>query len=312
MKLKIDTFKKKNIMSIKVEGVSKFYGKQTALNEVSFEIERGEVVGFLGPNGAGKSTMMKVICAYLSADEGEVFVCGKKVSEQEQEIKKLIGYLPEHNPLYLDMYVKEFLNFMCGIHQIKNKKEKIKEVIELTGLQNEQHKKIKALSKGYRQRVGLAHAIIHDPEVLILDEPTTGLDPNQIIEIRELIQKIGKKKTVMLSTHIMQEVEAICKRVIIIDKGKIVANQSIEELKSKEQTFVVEVEFENPVNEKLLQQIPGVLKVSKSSNTLFVIESSKDEVRKAISKFALDQDNVIIKLNKQNATLEQVFHNLTK
>lgn len=299
-------------MSIKVEGVSKFYGKQTALNEVSFEIERGEVVGFLGPNGAGKSTMMKVICAYLSADEGEVFVCGKKVSEQEQEIKKLIGYLPEHNPLYLDMYVKEFLNFMCGIHQIKNKKEKIKEVIELTGLQNEQHKKIKALSKGYRQRVGLAHAIIHDPEVLILDEPTTGLDPNQIIEIRELIQKIGKKKTVMLSTHIMQEVEAICKRVIIIDKGKIVANQSIEELKSKEQTFVVEVEFENPVNEKLLQQIPGVLKVSKSSNTLFVIESSKDEVRKAISKFALDQDNVIIKLNKQNATLEQVFHNLTK
>jgi ABC-2 type transport system ATP-binding protein len=312
LKLKIDTFKKKNIMSIKVEGVSKFYGKQTALNEVSFEIERGEVVGFLGPNGAGKSTMMKVICAYLSADEGEVFVCGKKVSEQEQEIKKLIGYLPEHNPLYLDMYVKEFLNFMCGIHQIKNKKEKIKEVIELTGLQNEQHKKIKALSKGYRQRVGLAHAIIHDPEVLILDEPTTGLDPNQIIEIRELIQKIGKKKTVMLSTHIMQEVEAICKRVIIIDKGKIVANQSIEELKSKEQTFVVEVEFENPVNEKLLQQIPGVLKVSKSSNTLFVIESSKDEVRKAISKFALDQDNVIIKLNKQNATLEQVFHNLTK
>lgn len=181
-------------MSIKVQGISKFYGKQSALNNVSFDIEKGEVVGFLGPNGAGKSTMMKVICAYLSADEGEVYVCGKKVSEQEQEIKKLIGYLPEHNPLYLDMYVKEFLNFMCGVHHIENKKEKIKEVIELTGLQNEQHKKIKALSKGYRQRVGLAHAIIHDPEVLILDEPTTGLDPNQIIEIRELIQKIGKRK----------------------------------------------------------------------------------------------------------------------
>lgn len=299
-------------MSIRVQGISKFYGKQTALNKVSFDIEKGEVVGFLGPNGAGKSTMMKIICAYLSPNEGEVLVCGKKISEQEQEIKKLIGYLPEHNPLYLDMYVKEFLNFMCGVHQIKNKKEKIKEVIELTGLQSEQHKKIKALSKGYRQRVGLAHAIIHDPEVLILDEPTTGLDPNQIIEIRELIQKIGKEKTVMLSTHIMQEVEAICKRVIIIDKGEIVANQSIEELKSKEQIFVVEVEFENPVNEKLLQQIPDILKVTKSSDTLFVIESSKDAVRKAISKFSLDQDNVIIKLNKRNATLEQVFHNLTK
>jgi ABC-2 type transport system ATP-binding protein len=299
-------------MSIKVQDISKFYGKQAALNKVSFEVEKGEVVGFLGPNGAGKSTMMKIICAYTSADSGEVLVCGKNVGAEEQEIKKLIGYLPEHNPLYLDMYVKEFLNFMCGIHELDNRKNKIKEVIELTGLQNEQHKKIKDLSKGYRQRVGLAHAIIHDPEVLILDEPTTGLDPNQIVEIRELIKKIGKEKTVMLSTHIMQEVEAICKRVIIIDKGEIVANQNIDELKSKGQTIVIEVEFENPVDEKLLQKITNVEKITKSSPTLFLIECSNDNVRKAISKFALKQDNVIIKLNKQDASLEQVFQNLTK
>lgn len=299
-------------MSIKVQNISKFYGKQTALNKVSFEIEKGEVVGFLGPNGAGKSTMMKIICGYIAANEGEVLVCGKKISQEEQEVKKLIGYLPEHNPLYLDMYVKEFLNFMCGVHQLKNKKEKIKEVIELTGLQNEQHKKIKALSKGYRQRVGLAHAIIHDPEVLILDEPTTGLDPNQIVEIRELIQKIGQEKTVMLSTHIMQEVEAICKRVIIIDKGEIVANEGINELKNENQTFVLEVEFENPVDKKLLQKITDVLKVSKTSDTTFTIESSNDVVRKTIAKFALEQDNVILKLNKRDTSLEQVFQNLTK
>jgi len=298
-------------MSIKVQNISKVYGNQTALNNVSFEIKKGEIVGFLGPNGAGKSTMMKIICAYLSANKGEVLVCDKKVREEEQEIKKLIGYLPEHNPLYLDMYVKEFLNFMCGIHQLKNKKEKIAEVIELTGLQNEQHKKIKALSKGYRQRVGLAHAIIHDPEVLILDEPTTGLDPNQIIEIRELIQKIGKEKTVMLSTHIMQEVEAICKRVIIIDKGEIVANQNIDELKNKEKNFVLEVEFETAINKELLQKVSGVMTIKKVSDTLFFIEGSDDNIRKAISKFALEQDNVIIKLNKQNTSLEQVFHNLT-
>jgi len=299
-------------MSIKVQNISKIYGKQTALNKVSFEIKKGEIVGFLGPNGAGKSTMMKIICAYLSATEGEVEVCGKKVQNKEEEIKKLIGYLPEHNPLYLDMYVKEFLNFMCGIHQLKNKQEKIQEVIELTGLQNEQHKKIKALSKGYRQRVGLAHAIIHDPEVLILDEPTTGLDPNQIIEIRELIQKIGKEKTVILSSHIMQEVEAICKRVIIIDKGEIVANQTIEELKSREQSFLLEVEFETTVDPESLSSITNVLDVTKITDTSFQIESSKDEVRKAIAKFALDNDNVILKLNKKDASLEQVFQNLTK
>ncbi|MFT6717531.1 MAG: ABC-2 type transport system ATP-binding protein [Saprospiraceae bacterium] len=299
-------------MSIKVQNISKFYGKQTALNDVSFEIKKGEIVGFLGPNGAGKSTMMKIICAYLSANKGEVLVCEKNVSDEEQEIKKLIGYLPEHNPLYLDMYVKEFLNFMCGVHRLENKKEKITNVINLTGLQNEQHKKIKALSKGYRQRVGLAHAIIHDPEVLILDEPTTGLDPNQIIEIRELIQKIGKEKTVMLSTHIMQEVEAICKRVIIIDKGVIVANQDIDELKSKNQNIFIEVEFENSIDEKLLQELPNIISLKKTGETLYVIESDNDSIRSAISKFSLDQDNGIIRLNKQEATLEQVFQNLTK
>lgn len=299
-------------MSIKVQNVSKFYGKQAALNKVSFEIEKGEIVGFLGPNGAGKSTMMKIICSYLSADEGEVEICEKPVSENEQEIKKLVGYLPEHNPLYLDMYVKEFLNFMCGIHQLSDKKAKIDHVIALTGLEKEQHKKIKALSKGYRQRVGLAHAIIHDPEVLILDEPTTGLDPNQIVEIRELIQKIGEEKTVMLSTHIMQEVEAICKRVIIIDKGEIAANQSIDTLKNKEQKIMLDVEFETPVETKLLGQIPGVLSLSKNNETTFEVVAENEEVRKSIARFALDNDNVILKLNKRDMSLEQVFQNLTK
>ena len=259
--------------------------------------------------------MMKIICAYLSPSKGKAFICGLDVTEQEQEIKKLLGYLPEHNPLYLDMYVKEFLNFTCGIHKLKNKKERIKEVIELTGLSEESHKKIKTLSKGYRQRVGLAHAIIHDPQVLILDEPTTGLDPNQIIEIRELIKKIGANKTVMLSTHIMQEVEAVCKRVIIINKGSIVADQDISTLKNNKGHFVLEVEFEESLDKlsiNELKQLPGVLSISSSNEKHFSIESDEDQVRKTISQFALAKDNVILKLNKQNITLEQVFQDLTK
>ncbi|MCC6837460.1 MAG: ATP-binding cassette domain-containing protein, partial [Bacteroidia bacterium] len=211
-------------MSIKVENITKQYGEQKALNNVSFEVNTGEIVGFLGPNGAGKSTMMKILTCFIPQTSGKASVCGFDVAEESLEVRKQVGYLPEHNPLYLDMYVKEYLEFIAGLHHIKNVKERIAEMIEITGLQVEQKKKIGALSKGYRQRVGLAQALIHDPKVLILDEPTTGLDPNQLAEIRNLIIEVGKQKTVMLSTHIMQEVEAMCDRVIIINRGEIVAN----------------------------------------------------------------------------------------
>ncbi|MCH9821942.1 MAG: ATP-binding cassette domain-containing protein [Bacteroidetes bacterium] len=226
-------------MSIEVKEVSKIYGSQKALDTVSFSIQKGEIVGFLGPNGAGKSTMMKIITCFLPQSSGSVKVCGFDVSEDPMEVKKRVGYLPEHNPLYLDMYVKEYLGFIAGLHKIEGKKERVAEIIEQVGLQVEQHKLIGALSKGYRQRVGLAQALIHDPEVLILDEPTTGLDPNQIEEIRNLIKKVGKSKTVMMSTHIMQEVEAVCDRVIIVNKGNLVADDSSGEIsKSKNNEFV--------------------------------------------------------------------------
>src|SRR6478736_3046351 len=213
-------------MSIIVNNISKLYGQQKALNNVSFEVGSNEIVGFLGPNGAGKSTMMKILTCYIPPSVGTASVCGFDIASQSIEVRKQIGYLPEHNPLYLDMYVKEFLEFVADLHKINNKKDRVKEMINLTGLQIEQNKKIGALSKGYRQRVGLAQAMIHDPKALIMDEPTTGLDPNQLEEIRNLIRSLGKQKTVMLSTHIMQEVEAICDKVIIINKGEIVANDA--------------------------------------------------------------------------------------
>ncbi|HHT52546.1 MAG: ATP-binding cassette domain-containing protein [Bacteroidales bacterium] len=219
-------------MSIVVQNVSKLYGKQWALKNVSFETKKGEIVGFLGPNGAGKSTMMKIITTYIPPTEGDVSVCGFDIWNQSIELRKKIGYLSESNPLYYDMYVREILEFIAGIHQIKNKKKRVDEVIAMTYLEIEQHKKIGALSRGYKQRVGIAQALIHDPEVLILDEPTTGLDPNQLVEIRELIRKLGKTKTILLSTHIMQEVEAVCDRVIIINQGEIVADAPISELKN--------------------------------------------------------------------------------
>lgn len=228
---------KKVAMSIIVSNVSKVYGKQYALNNVSFEVKKGEIVGFLGPNGAGKSTMMKIITCFLPPTQGDVSVCGLDIWNDSLEVRKKIGYLSEANPLYFDMYVREFLEFIAGIHHIKNKKETIDNIIINTGLGEEQHKKISALSRGYKQRVGLAQALIHNPEVLILDEPTTGLDPNQLIEIRQLIKKCGKTKTVLLSTHIMQEVEAMCDRVIIINHGNIVADSSIQELREKVNTL---------------------------------------------------------------------------
>src|SRR3954465_2622021 len=249
-------------MSIKVSHITKLFEEQKALDDVSFEVNTGQVVGFLGPNGAGKSTMMKIITCFIPQTSGNVTVCGFDVTEQAMEVKRKVGYLPENNPLYLDMYVKEYLGFIAGIHQLNGVKEKrIDEMIETTGLQSEYKKKIGALSKGYRQRVGLAQALIHNPEVLILDEPTSGLDPNQLVEIRELIRTIGKEKTVMLSTHIMQEVEAICDRTIIINKGKIVADESTEILQQKSGVEnIIIVEFDKPVDKGMLQKIEGIKK----------------------------------------------------
>ena len=218
-------------MSLSLKNITKQYKKQKALDDISFDLKSGEIVGFLGPNGAGKTTTMKIITCFLPPTNGEVFVCGINVAKDPLKVKRKVGYLPENNPLYYDMYIKEFLYFIASLHKLKNKKERINEMIDLVGLKNEQHKKIGALSKGYKQRVGLAQAMIHDPEVLILDEPTSGLDPNQIIEIRDLIRNFGKDKTVLLSTHIMQEVESMCDRVIIINEGKIVADDSVESIK---------------------------------------------------------------------------------
>ena len=243
-------------MSIKINNITKIYGKQKALNDVSFEVNPGEIIGFLGPNGAGKSTLMKIITCFIPQTSGSVSVCGYDVIENSIEVRKCVGYLPENNPLYLDMYVKEYLEFIAGLHHLgKKTNSRISEMIEITGLQLEQKKKIGALSKGYRQRVGLAQALIHDPKVLILDEPTTGLDPNQLTEIRELIRNVGKEKTVMLSTHIMQEVKAVCDRVIIVNKGNIVANEATEALQQhKENEQVISVEFDQEIGKKFTEQ----------------------------------------------------------
>lgn len=299
-------------MSVEVKNITKTYNSQVALNDVSFTIKAGEIVGFLGPNGAGKSTMMKIICGYLSADSGTVEVCGIDINTDSISARQKIGYLPEHNPLYLDLYVKEFLTFIGGIHKIENLKERVQEIVDLVGLGDEQNKKIGQLSKGYRQRVGLAHALIHDPEVLILDEPTTGLDPNQIVEIRKLIQEVGKNKTVMLSTHIMQEVEAICNRAMIIDKGVIVADKSIEELKSQNTSgFIFKVEFENEIDVEGLKGVSGVISITLKSERIVEIYSTEDN-RALISRWSINQNNMITNMVKQDQTLEQTFQKLTK
>lgn len=302
-----------NHMSVSVKGVTKLYGKQKALNNVSFEIGAGEVVGFLGPNGAGKSTMMKILTGYITQSEGEVSVCGIDVLNDSISSRAKIGYLPEHNPLYLDMYVKEFLSFIADIHKLKNKAERVEEMIELTGLTPEKSKKIRQLSKGYRQRVGLAAAMIHDPEVLILDEPTTGLDPNQLKDIRQLIKSIGQKKTIMLSTHIMQEVEAICDRAIIIKKGEIVADNKIDNLQSGGAEVVIEVEFEKPLDKTLLENINHVAKVVKISDTSFeVFMAHSQDLRSQISQLAIDNGNLVLSMQKREQKMEDVFQDLTK
>lgn len=302
-------------MSIEVSNLQKFYGEQAALGGISFKVKTGEIVGFLGPNGAGKSTTMKIITGFIPASDGKVKVCGLDVEENSMAVRRKIGYLPEHNPLYLDMYVKEYLDFVADVYKISNKRERITEMIQLVGLEREQHKKIGALSKGYRQRVGLAQAMIHDPEVLILDEPTSGLDPNQLVDIRKLIKKIGKTKTVMLSTHIMQEVEAICDRVVIINNGQIVADNSAKELQHQqnEQVIIVEFDEEVSVSRNELKKIPGVQQVRKvEESTSWLLQSNKEgDLRKIVSRHAAQNDWLIISLKVEEKSLEQVFKELT-
>ena len=300
-------------MSIEVKNLSKFYGEQAAVNDISFSINKGEIVGFLGPNGAGKSTTMKILTGFIPATSGEVKFCGMEVDVDSLETRKKIGYLPENNPLYLDMYVREYLEFVGKIYKVPNLKARIDEMIQQVGLEVEQNKKIGMLSKGYRQRVGLAQAIIHDPEVLILDEPTTGLDPNQLVEIRELIKRIGKSKTVMLSTHIMQEVEAICDRVIIIKSGKIVANSTAAELQYEENKQVVYVEFEGELSKNALKKEAGITTVESVGTNAWLVESDNAvDLRKLIAQFAQKNNLLVLTLRKEEKTLEEVFKELTK
>ncbi len=302
-------------MSIQVKDLTKIYGTQKAIDQISFEIETGEIVGFVGPNGAGKSTTMKILTGFIPPTSGEAKINNLDLIENSLEIRKHIGYLPENNPLYLDMYVKEYLEFVSGIYKLgKQTKTRIEQIIEQTGLTVERKKKIGALSKGYRQRVGLAQALIHDPEILILDEPTSGLDPNQIIEIRNLISAIGKEKTVMLSTHIMQEVEAICDRIIIINKGKIVADDSIESIysHSKDQYITIVVEFDQETDQKQLEQIERVDEVAKIDNKNWLIQSSSNEdIRQNIFNFAVKSNLAVLSMQKKEKSLEEVFQELT-
>jgi ABC-2 type transport system ATP-binding protein len=301
-------------MSIEVAGLQKNYGAQKAVNNISFNIDKGEIVGFLGPNGAGKSTTMKMITGYIASDAGKAMVCGIDVSVDPVSVKKKIGYLPESNPLYLDMYVREYLDFIAGVHCITDKKKAIDEVIVLTGLTVESKKKISQLSKGYKQRVGLAAALIHDPEVLILDEPTSGLDPNQIIEIRNVIKAQGKNKTVLFSSHILQEVEAICDRVIIINKGQIVADDLLKHLQqSKGDQFKVRVSFQENVEVDMLQHISAVLSVNSISSTDFLLATKDPEtVRKQLLELTIANNLNIISLQTESHSLEDVFRALTK
>jgi len=300
-------------MSILVDHITKKYGSQKALDDISFNINAGEVVGLLGPNGAGKSTLMKIITCFIPPTSGTVSVYGNDIYEQSIEVRKRVGYLPENNPMYLDLYVKEYLAFVAGLYHVKNITSRIEEMMEITGLELEQTKKIGALSKGYRQRVGLAQALIHDPEVLILDEPTSGLDPNQLTDIRSLIKKIGKKKTIMLSTHVMQEVEAVCNRVIIIDKGIIVADDSTQNLSSR--SFgrnKIRVEFNKKINDKLLMKIKGIDEVIQMDGNIFEISSEMGDAREQIFQFAVKNGLVVLSMQEVGKGIEAVFQQLTR
>lgn len=297
-------------MSIVVENISKNYGAQKALDNISFSIKRGEIVGFLGPNGAGKSTLMKILTTYLKSDSGNAIVNDHDVVLDQKKVQKSVGYLPEHNPLYLDLYVREYLAFNADLHKVA--KSRIDEVITLTGLTPECHKKIGELSKGYRQRVGLATALLHNPDVLILDEPTTGLDPNQLVEIRDLIKNIGKNKTVFLSTHIMQEVEAICDRVIIIDKGKIVTDKKLTNLVSDQTEQIIEVEFDKQVNEHDFASLPNLKGVKNLNHTIWELTfSSNTDMRSEVFDFAQNNGLKTLQISLKNKNLEQIFREKT-
>lgn len=301
-------------MSVQVQQLTKIYGEQRAVNNISFEARKGQVLGFLGPNGAGKTTTMKVITCFIPQSEGTVKVCGHDVTQDPIEVRRHIGYLPEHNPLYKDMYVKEYLTFIAGMHKLPNKRSRVDEMVEMTGLTREQNKLIGTLSKGYRQRVGLAQAMLHDPEVLILDEPTSGLDPNQLVEIRSLIKRIGEEKTVIFSTHIMQEVQALCDRVVIINKGNLVADDTIDDLQKRVSgETVITVAFVEPVKQGALQRIEGVQRVQPFGESRWKIATATDvDVRPAIFAFAVQQGLTLIEMNREVFSIENAFQELTK
>ena len=301
-------------MSVTVQNLTKIYGSQKAVDQISFQAKAGEVLGFLGPNGAGKTTTMKIVTSFIPPDEGTATVCGFDVSKEPMEVRRRIGYLPEHNPLYKDMYVREYLGFIAGLHQLKKARQRVEEMIEMTGLVREQHKLIGALSKGYRQRVGLAQAMMHDPEVLILDEPTSGLDPNQLADIRKLIKQLGKKKTVIFSTHIMQEVKAICDRVLIINQGKIVANDSIEDLQRRiAAESVVTVEFQKAPPQKALSAISQLKELRELGENRFQLISGPDaDLRPALFDFAVEHHIKLLELHKEVYEIDEVFQKLTR
>lgn len=300
-------------MSVEIKNISKFYGSQKALDDVSFKVNMGEMLGFLGPNGAGKSTLMKIITGFIKASSGTVLVNGKNVDVDSIELKREIGYLPENNPLYADLYIAEYLEIVAGFYKLNDRQKRVREMIGLTGLEREKHKKIGALSKGYRQRVGLAQAMIHDPSVLILDEPTSGLDPNQLVQIRALISEIGREKTVILSSHILQEIEAICKRIVIINQGKLVADSRIEEIGKIEKNSgqKVFVAFDKQIPVEKLQEISGVGYFEKSADGYILFADSTDDIRPGIFRFAVRNDLIILAMVEKQQNLEEVFHALT-
>ncbi len=300
-------------MSIQVSHLTKLFGTQTAVDDVSFKVGKGEILGFLGPNGAGKTTTMRMITGYLAPDNGEILVNGTLISGEDTKAKSGIGYLPENNPLYLDMYVKEYLRYVARIYQLKDPWGRINEVIGLTGLKTESHKQIRALSKGYKQRVGLAQAIIHDPDVLILDEATSGLDPNQLVEIRQLIKDLGRDKSILLSTHIMQEVQALCDRVVIIDKGKIVGDGNIRMLsQGLTQGFKVEVTFSRLVADTTLSEIKGYISHEKTGSLTYLIAGQEKTLNEAIFDFAVSKNLKILEMSTQQESVENIFQQLTK
>lgn len=301
-------------MSVQVKQLTKIYGTQKAVDGISFDIPEGAIVGLLGPNGAGKSTTMKILTGFIPQTSGTATVHGLDVEKNSLEIRRLTGYLPESNPLYLDMYVQEYLHYAAGFYQVNEPAKRVKQMLEMTGLGVEQHKKIGQLSKGYRQRVGLAQAMLHDPKVLILDEPTSGLDPNQLVDIRALIKEIGKSKTIILSTHIMQEVEAMCERVLIINRGKLVANDAVAQLQRKVAGGItVQVEFSDAVHQRDLRSLPGITEVrNEQGNQWLVTGDAKTDVRKTLFDFAVRTGKTVLSMNQRENSLEEIFRELTR